>query len=71
LGRRGELSAVTIGMAGGADELAGNVHRAAALWLMAFRAIERSMFSFERERGFTVRFAVKAGGFEACHVVAR
>jgi hypothetical protein len=69
MGRRGELSAVAIGMAGGADELTGNVHRAAALGLMAFRATKRGMFCFERERALTVRLAVKAGGFEACLVV--
>jgi hypothetical protein len=69
MGRRDELCAMAIGMAGGAGEFAGNVHRPAALGLMAFGATERSMFSFQRERAFTVRFAVKAGGFEACHVV--
>jgi hypothetical protein len=69
MGRGGELPAVAVGMAGGADELAGNVHRAAALGLMAFRATERGVFSFEGKRAFAVRLAVKAGGFEACHVV--
>ena len=69
MGRRGELAAVAIGMAGGADEFAGNVHRAAALGLMTFGATERGMFSFEREGAFAVRFTVKLGGFEACQVV--
>ena len=69
VGRGGELSAVAVGMAGGADELAGNVHRAAALGLMTFGATEVGMFAFERERGFAVRFAVKFGGLEACQVV--
>jgi hypothetical protein len=67
--RRGELSAVAIGMAGGADQLTGNVHRAATLGLMAFRATERGVSSFQRERALTVRVAVKVGGFEAVHVV--
>jgi hypothetical protein len=69
VGRRGKLSTVAIGMAGGAGEFAGNVHRVAALRLMTFGAAERGVFSFQGEGALTVRFAVKAGGFEAGHFV--
>ena len=69
MGSRGELLAVAVGMAGGADKLAGNIHRAAPLGLMAFRATERGVFLFQGERTLTVRLAVKAGRFEARYVV--
>jgi hypothetical protein len=70
MGRRGELPAVTVGMAGGTDQLAGNIHRAAPLGLMAFRATERGVFRFERERALAVRLAVEARWFEASRFVA-
>jgi hypothetical protein len=69
--REDKLSAVAIGMAGGAGELGGNVYRLAALGLMAFSAAEFGMFSFQRERALTVCFAVKSSRFEAGHRVTR
>jgi hypothetical protein len=70
MGRGGELSAVAVGMAGGAGELARNVHRLAALGLVALGATEFGVFPFERKRALAVGFAVEASGFEARHLVA-
>ena len=69
MGGRGELATMAIGMAGRAGEFARDVHRIAALRPMAFRAAEPGVLSIERERGLTMRFAVKTGGFEARHFV--
>ena len=69
MGRRGELSAVAVGVAGGADKFAGNVNRVTPLGPMAFRATKRGVFPFQRERALAVHRGVKAGRFEARQVV--
>lgn len=60
-----ELAAVPVDMASGASQLAGDVHRALALRLVALRAAEVQVFALERERALAVRLAVEASGFEA------
>ena len=65
VGRTGELAGMAVLVTGGADQLTGDVNRAATFRLVAFDTSQRSMFSFQAERAAVVHLAIEARRFEA------
>lgn len=69
-GRRGELARVRIGVALRADQRTQDIHRAAALRLVALPASKRSVLALQGERGVSMGLPVEQRRLEARLVVA-
>ena len=67
--RRGEFRAVPVDVTRRAGQLSCYIHRIFALGLMAARALEVYVFSFQRKRAFFVGLFVEQGRFEAFLIV--
>lgn len=71
VGRRGEFSAVPVGMTGGADQLSRHVYGIRSFGLMAIDAFDVGVLSFQRKGTFLVGLFIEQRGLEVLLVVTR